>query len=585
MSKKPLDWLREHPFLMTTTLKGVRAASAGYKNFLTRYRMKPQSSTLFAVDSIATGMLRKGILGGLGIPADELTSKPLIGIANSWCEMNPGHVHLKELAESVKKGVLSAGGVPFEFNVPAPCDGMGNGNVGMRYVLPQRDLIADIVEMYVRSQWFDGMVTLSSCDKINPGMLMAAARLDLPTVCVPGGANFQQIRFEAGAESVNYRDYDDLRLKLAAGSCATCGACELVATANTMQCLMEALGLALPGSACMPAFAADKHRNAWESGRRVVRLIRDNVTPRQILTAEAIENAVMVDLAIGGSTNSTLHLPALAHELGLPFDLEIFNRFNKEVPTLCGIAPNGPFGVTDLFIAGGIPAVMKRLETKLHKGCLNVSGATVEQIIHTASVKNDDVVRSMESPFQKQGGTAVLYGNLAPEGGVIKQSAVSPKMMQFEGRALVFDDEADALKGLYDGKVKQDTVMVIRYEGPRGGPGMPELLTVTGAIEILGLDRVALVTDGRFSGATSGPCVGHVSPEAYVGGPIAAVRDGDFISIDIHERKISLGVSEEEIRSRMQTWKPVEHDVTPGFLRRYRATVSSASKGAVLPNS
>lgn len=582
MKKKPIDFLREHPALLRAALKALPLASRGYQFYLSRFRMKRRSSTLFTVDNLATGMLRRGILNGLGIPPGELLNKPLVGVANSWCEFNPGHVHLRELAAAVKKGVLAAGGVPFEFNVPAPCDGMGNGNLGMRFILPQRDLIADIVEMYVRSQWFDGIVTLSGCDKINPGMLMAAARLDIPAICVPGGPNLQQIRFEPGAHSANYRDYEDLRLKLCAGTTATCGACDLVTTANTMQCLMEALGMALPGAAAAPAFTAEKLRFAWESGRRAVELIKENLTPSRIITAEALENAVIIDLAIGGSTNSALHLPAIANELGIPFDLEIFNRFNREIPTLCGIAPNGPFGVTDLHRAGGVPAVMKRLEKQLRGGCMTVSGRTIAKIAADGKVKDEAVVRPLSDPFFREGGTAALFGNLAPDGSIVKQSAVSEKMLKFEGRAMVFEGEDLAQKALYDGKVAQDTVMVIRCEGPKGGPGMPELLMVTATIELLKLDRVALVTDGRFSGATSGPCVGHVSPEAYDGGPIAAVRDGDIISIDIPQRKIELKVSDEEIKRRLAAWKPPERDVPPGYLRRYRAGVTSAAKGAVL---
>ncbi|MFH1539439.1 MAG: dihydroxy-acid dehydratase [bacterium] len=582
MKKNPVDIIKSNPLLMQTSVKALRAASRGYEFYLKRFKMKPKSSTLFTMDNIGTGMVRRGILNGLGIPEKELLSKPLIGIANSWCEFNPGHVHLRELAEAVKKGVLSAGGVPFEFNVPAPCDGMGNGNLGMRFILPQRDLIADIIEMYMRSQWFDGMVTLSGCDKINPGMLMAAARLNVPTVCVPGGPNLQKIRFEPGAESANYRDYEDLRLKLCAGTTATCGACDLVTTANTMQCLMEALGMALPGAACAPAFSAEKRRFAWESGGRVVKLIEEDVTPGKIMTKAAFENAVIIDLAIGGSTNSALHLPAIANELGIPFDIGIFNEFNRKVPTLCGIAPNGPFGVTDLHRAGGIPAVMKRLGEKLRKNCLSVSGLNMGKIAARAEIKDGKIVRPLENPFLKEGGTAVLYGNLAPEGAIVKQSAVSEGMMRFEGRAAVYEGEEEALKAIQDGKVEQDTVMVIRYEGPCGGPGMPELLTVTALLEFLKLDRVALVTDGRFSGATSGPCVGHVCPEAYDGGPIAAVENGDAIRIDIPERKIELKVSASVIGSRLKKWKPLVREVERGYLRRYRESVSSAAKGAVL---
>ncbi|MEW5946194.1 MAG: dihydroxy-acid dehydratase [bacterium] len=582
MNKNPLDTIRKYPALLHASIRGLRAASRAYDFYLKRFKMKPKSSTLFTADNVLTGMVRRGILHGLGIPEKELLEKPLIGIANSWSEFNPGHAHLHELAKAVKKGVIAAGGVPFEFNVPAPCDGMGNGNLGMRFILPQRDLIADIVEMYMRSQWLDGMVTISSCDKINPGMLMAAARLDLPAICLPGGPNMQKIRFEPGAPSVNYRDYDELSRKLAAGSSATCGACELVTTANTIQCLMEALGMALPGAACAPAFSAEKYRLARETGARAVALVARNLTPSKIMTRRALENAVMVHLAIGGSTNSALHLPAIARELGLDFPLQLFNEFNRAVPTLCGIAPNGPFGVTDLHRAGGVPAVMKTLGDKLHGDCLTVAGASIAETAAAARVRDPNVIRPLDDPFFPEGGTAVLSGSLAPDGAVVKQSAVAPHMMKFEGRAVVFDGEEQALKALQDGKVKQDSVMVIRYEGPVGGPGMPELLTVTALMDFLKLDRVALVTDGRFSGATSGPCVGHVSPEAADGGPIAAVRDGDAIEIDIPERRITLKVADAEVGERLEKWKPLRRGVPRGCLARYRESVSSAARGAVL---
>lgn len=582
VSINPSDVIPKNPAVQKAAVKAVRAASQGYDIYLKKFKNKPRSATLFTADNIGAGMVRRGIMGGLGIPEKELLNKPLVGIANSWCEFNPGHIHLRALAGAVKNGVLSAGGVPFEFNVPAPCDAMGNGNTGMRFILPQRDLIADIIEMYVRSQWFDGLVTLSGCDKINPGMLMAVARLNLPAVCVAGGPGFQKIRYEPDAGSANYRDYDDVRLKMAAGAPATCGACDLVTTANTMQCLMEALGMALPGSATSPAFSADKSRAAWESGARVVQLIKENITPDRIMTRAGFENAVMIDLAIGGSTNAALHLTAIAHECGIPFEIDLFNKFNRSVPTLCGIAPNGPWGVSDLHCAGGVPAIMKQLKRKLRGKCETVSGRTIGEIADAAEVRSNKIIRSMKNPFLDEGGTAVLFGNLAPRGCVIKQSAVAPDMRVFEGCAQVFESESDALRALQDGAVKPDTVMVIRCEGPVGGPGMPELLTVTALIEFLKLERVALVTDGRFSGATSGPCVGHVSPEAVDGGPIAAVRDGDVVRIDIPARIIELKVADDIVKKRLNAWRAPARDVPRGYLRRYRDVVASASRGAVL---
>jgi dihydroxy-acid dehydratase len=545
------------------------------------HQLKPNSRNLFEDSTLPIGIVRLSILRGLGIDPDDLRSRPFIGIANSWVEMNPGHKHLRQLADEVKAGVLMAGGLPFEFNVPAPCDGVGNGNSGMRFVLAQRDLIADVIECYARSHWFDGIVTLSSCDKINPGMLMAAARLDVPTICVTGGSNAWNIRFaKRRYTSVDHKDYEDFEDKLNTATCATCGSCEIMGTANTIQCLMEVLGMALPGSGAVPAFLSEKTRFARAAGKRIVELVKADLRPSQILTRKAFENAVMADLAIGGSTNSTLHLPAIAAEAGIELPLGIFNELNRKVPTLCGISPNGPYGMLDFYTAGGVPAVLKQLRDVIHRDCITVAGITIGEVIERAWVADSEVIRPTSNPYKAEGGTAVLYGNLAPDGCVVKQSSVAESMHRFTGEAVCFDSEQEALEGLAQDRVKPGSVVVIRYEGPKGAPGMPELLSVTAILDAVKMERVALVTDGRFSGATHGPCIGHVSPEASDGGPIALVRNGDRIQIDLPARAITLHVSEAELAARKVGWQPVVHPVARGYMDRYRHWVSSAATGA-----
>ncbi len=544
---------------------------------------KPKSQPMFDNKDFPISMVRVTILKGTGVDVEECKEKPIIGVANSLTEANPGHMHLGLLATRVKEGVHAGGGIPFEFNVPAPCDGITEGHDAMRYVLAQRELIADTVETYSRSMCFDGIVMVASCDKIIPGMLMAAARLDLPTVFLTGGPNSWHIRFMAGrGESVDHKDYADLGLKLGTSTCATCGACELMGTANTFQCMAEAFGLTIPGSANVPAFHADKLRFARQAGKRVVAMVEEDLTARKIMTEKALDNAVMVDLAIGGSTNSTLHLPAIAHELGLELPLSRFNEVNVKIPTICSISPNGPHGIIDLYSAGGIPAVMKRLESDLHLDALNVTGATWKEILENVAVADERVIRPKDKPFKEEGGTVALFGNLAPEGAVVKQSAVIPEMRTFTGKAHVMESEHEALAAVREGRIKEGEVVVIRNEGPKGAPGMPETLAVTMAIDLSGMKRVAMLTDGRFSGASVGPCVGHVSPEAYVGGPIAAVRDGDEITVDIPNRGIHLNLSDEEIKKRLENYKPVERKIPDGFMKRYRKYVSSAAKGAIL---
>lgn len=544
---------------------------------------KPQSERLFR-DTLGAPMSlgRLSVMKGLGIDTKALMNKPFIAIANSYTDINPGHIHLRDIAQAVREGVIAAGGLPFEFNVPAPCDAVGEGNEGMRHILPQRDLIADSIETFVRSQLFDGVVLVSGCDKINPGMFMAAARLDLPTIYVPGGPGMMNVRLTKPGGSIDHKDHEDISDKLQAVTCATCGACEIMGTANTTQLLGEAMGLALPGSAAVPAFTMEKRVVARASGERIVEMVREGITSRRILTQRALENAVMVDLAIGGSTNSTLHLPALANQLDMDFDLELFNRYTEKIPTLVAVAPNGPHGVVDLYRAGGVLAVMKRLKDDLNVDCLTVSGKTVGELVADAAILDETVVRTREQPVLAEGGTVILKGNLAPEGAVIKQSAVLPAMRTFEGKARVFESEEDALAALTSGEIEPGTVIVIRYEGPKGGPGMPEMLSVTATITLMRLEGVALVTDGRFSGATDGPCVGHVTPEAYEGGPIGLLRDGDSVRIDIPNRMLGVNISDDELRKRKQAWSRLEKQTESRYLRMYRGLVGPASRGAVL---
>jgi len=530
---------------------------------------KPKSSALLDERDFPISRTRRMMVKGTGVDVDELKDKPMIAVVNSHTELNPGHMHLNMLADKVKEGILTAGGIPFEFNVPAPCDGMTEGHEGMRYILPQRELIADMVETHVRSMLFDGMVMIASCDKIIPGMIMAAARLDVPMIFLTGGPSIYQHKFTP-------------KMGTGLGHIATCGACDIMGTANTFQCMAEALGLTLPGSANIPGFHIDKLRVARQSGQRIVAMVEEELNVRKILTQKALENAVMVDLAIGGSTNSTLHLPAIARELDISLPLSLFNDYNKKIPTLLAIRPNGPHGVSDLFAAGGIPAVMKILSDDLHLDCLTVSGRMFRDITDKASVYDETIIPPRDQPYMPEGGTVILYGNIAPEGAVIKQSAVDPSMMVFTGKALVMDSEAEALTAFREKTVKEGQVIVIRYEGPKGGPGMPETLAVTLALAASGLKKVALITDGRFSGASSGPCVGHVSPETYMGGPIAALKSGDEITIDIPGRKVNARLTDEEIRNRLAGFTPVQRNIPPGYMRRYVNMVGSASQGAVL---
>ncbi|HPS57983.1 MAG TPA: dihydroxy-acid dehydratase [Spirochaetota bacterium] len=544
---------------------------------------KSRSDVIFDDRDFPISVVRKAFFRGLGMDPDDLKDKPLIAIASSRTEINPGHVNLDTVAARVKEGVYAAGGVPFEFNVPAPCDGMTEGHDGMRYVLAQRDLIADIIETHIRSMRYDAVVFIASCDKIIPGMIMAAARLDLPSIFVTGGPGCWQIRYSPSMNgSVDHKSYTNPFDKIHTSTPATCGACELMGTANTMQCLVEAMGLCLPGTANIPAVHTDKLIFARRAGMRIVAMSQEGLSARMILTRDALDNALMADLAIGGSTNTALHLPAIAHELGIDYPIDRFNDFNRKIPTLCAISPSGPYGIVDLYIAGGMPAVMKVLENDLNTGSMTVTGKTVKENLLFAVIRDEKVIPPRDRPHLPEGGTVILKGSLAPEGAVVKQSAVHPDMKVFSGPARVFDSEADALRAIREKRLNEGEVVVIRYEGPIGGPGMPETLAVTMGIELAGFKKVALITDGRFSGASAGPCIGHVSPEAAAGGPIALVRDGDIIRISIPGRSLELDVPADELARRRSDWKPVVLDIPPGYMKRYVKHVGSAAKGAVL---
>lgn len=550
-----------------------------------RVYLKERSDSIFEViKNTPFNYVPLGIIKGLGLDEKDIKNKPFIGVVNTWNELNPGHKHLNILAQAVKYGILEAGGIPFEFCTVGPCDGWANGNEGMHHILPQRDVIADSIELMIEAHRLDAMVTLSSCDKINPACLMAAARLDIPTICVPGGACNYEIRFDPEFKGIDQELYEPFTQKASCVACGSLGACEIMGTANTFQCLMEAFGMTLKNAATAPAMSRAKYMIARYSGRQIMELLRKKITPSQIMTEKSLENALMVNEAIGGSTNAALHLPAIAYEMGIDFDLELFNHHSKTIPAIANVYPSGEYGIVDLYKAGGIPAVMTRIKDKLNLECMTVSGKPLKRNISRVKVLDDNIIRPLENPIFPEGGTVVLKGNLAPEGAVVKQSAVGDKeMLTFSGPALCFNSEAECLIALSQKKVKEGSVLIIRYEGPKGGPGMPELLAVTANLMLLKyLKKLALITDGRFSGGTSGPCIGHVCPEAYVGGPLAIIEDGDIINIDIPNRKLDADLSEEEIQKRLNTWKPVEKEVKSRALLKYRALVTSASKGAIL---
>jgi dihydroxy-acid dehydratase len=537
------------------------------------------------------GYSRRSLLKACGFTDEEL-DRPLVAVVNSWTNIVPGHVHLDKVANAVEAGIRMAGGTPFQFHTIAVCDGIAMGHEGMRYSLPSRDIIASSIEIMVEAHKFDGMVLIGSCDKIVPGMMMAAARLNIPTIFVNGGPMLpgyyegQKLTVSKGLEmmfgTMMLNLPDEMTKEISNHVCPGAGSCQGMYTANTMGCLCEALGMSLPGSATVPAVDARRLRLAKHSGMQIVKLIEEDIKARDVMVYEAFENAIRVDMALGGSTNTVLHLPAIASQHGIELPLELFDKLGRDTPHLCDMDPAGPYTVKDLDEAGGIPAVLKELGEDIHQNVLTATGKTLGENIKDAKVLNKEVIKPRDKPVHKEGGIAILKGTLAPEGAVVKQSAVDPKMLKFEGPAKVFDSEEEALKVIMDQKISRGEIIVIRYEGPKGGPGMREMLWPTAALIGTGLgDEVALVTDGRFSGATRGPCIGHVSPEAMNGGPIAVVRDGDIISIDIPNRKLDLKIPEEELLNRLKLWEPPKPKVERGILNVYSRMVGSTNRGAV----
>ncbi|MBN2654422.1 MAG: dihydroxy-acid dehydratase [Nitrospirae bacterium] len=534
----------------------------------------------------------RALLYATGIPKSAM-SKPFIGVATGFTDLIPGHIGMRDLERFIEKGVHSAGGYPFFFGIPGICDGIAMGHKGMHYSLPSRELIADMVETVAEAHQLDGLVLLTNCDKITPGMLMAAARLNIPSIIVTAGpmlagnykgkrTNLTSDTFEAVGKFkkglISKSELEGLEICACPGG----GSCQGMYTANTMACITEALGMSLPGCATVPSVMAEKRRIAYESGYRIIELVKKNITPRKIMTKKSFENAIMVDLALGGSTNTVLHIPAIAHNAGVSLPLDMFDKLSRTTPHIANMIPGGEYYMEDLDRAGGIPAVLSRLKDKLNNG-LTVSGRQIKDIASSAVVIDEDVVRPISKPYHKEGGIAILKGNIAPDGAVVKQSAVSKNMMKFEGIARVFNSEEAAMKAITSGQIKSGDVVVIRYEGPKGGPGMREMLSPTAAIAGMGLsESVALITDGRFSGGTRGPCIGHASPEAMEGGPIAAIKEGDKIKIDISARKLDLLVSDQEIKDRLSRWKQPMTKIKHGWLARYAKLVTSASTGAIM---
>jgi len=533
----------------------------------------------------------RSLIRALGITDAEM-GKPFIGIVNSFTEVVPGHIHLREIAQAVKAGVRSEGGVPFEFNTIAVCDGIAMNHPGMKYSLPSRELIADSVEIMAQAHAFDALVFIPNCDKIIPGMLMAAVRLNLPAIFISGGpmlagklegekVDLSHV-FEAVGKVLKGQMGEEDLACLEAVACPGCGSCSGMFTANTMNCLTEAMGLSLPGSGTIPAVDNRRYQLAEKAGRQVMTILADNLKPRDIIDKDSLQNAFTVDVALGGSTNSVLHLMALAHEDGVDFPLTMINDISEKTPCLCKLRPAGGYHIEDLDRAGGIAAVMKELENHLNIKAKTVSGKSVAEVIADSRVADSDVIHSVANAYSQKGGIAILFGNLAPEGGVVKRSAVAPEMMVHRGPARVFESEDEATKAIMAGTIKPGEVLVIRYEGPRGGPGMREMLTPTSILSGMGMDKeVALITDGRFSGATRGAAIGHVSPEAASKGPIAVVRDGDIIKIDIPAHKLEVELSDKEIAERLARLGEFEPRIKTGYLKYYAERVSSASTGAV----
>ena len=548
-------------------------------------------------DAVKTGMQQaphRSLFNALGMTEEEM-KKPMVGIVSSYNEIVPGHMNLDKIVEAVKLGVAMAGGTPVVFPAIAVCDGIAMGHIGMKYSLVTRDLIADSTECMALAHQFDALVMVPNCDKNVPGLLMAAARINVPTVFVSGGPMLAghvkghktslSSMFEAvGAYAAGNMSEEDVR-EFENKACPTCGSCSGMYTANSMNCLTEVLGMGLKGNGTIPAVYSERIKLAKHAGMQVMEMYRQDIRPRDIMTKEAFMNALTMDMALGCSTNSMLHLPAIAHEAGVELNVDIANEISAKTPNLCHLAPAGPTYIEDLNKAGGIYAVMNEISKKglLNLDCMTVTGRTVGENIKGCVNKNPDVIRPVEDPYSETGGIAILRGNLAPDSAVVKRSAVAPEMLKHEGPARVFDCEEDAIDAIKGGKIKAGDVVVIRYEGPKGGPGMREMLNPTSAIAGMGLgSSVALITDGRFSGASRGASIGHTSPEAAVGGPIALVEEGDIISIDIDNHQMNVLVSEEEMAARKAKWQPRTPQVTTGYLARYASLVTSADRGAVL---
>lgn len=546
-------------------------------------------------DEIKKGIERVGhraLLHAAGVTNKQM-SKPFIGIASSFSDIVPGHVNMRDFERAAENGVSAGGGVPFVFGLPAICDGIAMGHFGMHYSLASRELIADTIESMVEAHRLDGIILLTACDKITPGMLMAVGRLNVPAIVVTAGPmlagsynkrklDLVKDGFEAAGAVRAGRIKEEELCFLEENACPGAGSCAGLYTANTMSCLTEAMGMSLTGCGTSLAVSAKKKRIAYSSGEKIVELVKKNILPRSIVTKNALLNAIMVDMAIGGSSNTALHLPAIAHEFGIDISLDDFDKLSKSTPHITSLRPSGEFFMEDLEYAGGIPGVLNVLKDKLLNSD-TVNGNDIKDIAKEGVVCDNNVIRSLNNPYHKEGGIAVLKGNLAPDGSVIKQTAVSEKAMKITGAAKCFNGEELAMKAIMKGSIKSGDVMIIRYEGPKGGPGMREMLSPTSAIVGMGLsDSVALITDGRFSGGTQGPCIGHVSPEAAEGGPIALIKDGDIIEIDIHARKLNMKVTDDELSKRRASWKAPEPKIKTGWLARYARMVTSANTGAIL---
>ncbi|MCG1020388.1 dihydroxy-acid dehydratase [Sutcliffiella horikoshii] len=538
----------------------------------------------------------RSLLHAAGVKAEDM-DKPFIGVCNSYVDIIPGHMHLNKFAEVVKEAIREAGGVPFEFNTIGVDDGIAMGHIGMRYSLPSRELIADSAETVINAHWFDGVFYIPNCDKITPGMLMAAARTNVPAVFVSGGPmeagrtkdgkplSLVSV-FEGVGSVLSGKMSREELLEIESSACPTCGSCSGMFTANSMNTLMEMLGVALPGNGTMVATSNERHQLIKDAAKHLMRQIEEDVRPRDIITKEAIDDAFALDMAMGGSTNTVLHTLAIAHEAGIEYKLEDINKIAERIPYLCKVSPASDYSMEDVHEAGGVSAIIKELckmEGAIHPDRITISGQTIKEVVDHAQIVNDQVIRRKDNAYSPVGGLSILFGNIAPNGGVIKVGAVDPSIKTFTGEAIIFESQDEAQEGINSGQVREGHVVVIRYEGPKGGPGMPEMLAPTSSIAGRGLStKVALITDGRFSGASRGISIGHISPEAAEGGPIAFVENGDIIQIDLAKRSIHLLVESEELEARKQNWNPPESKVKSGYLARYAALVTSANTGGIL---